>query len=68
MVAGRAGGVEEAVTNMLTGLVVDVYQDQSIVSAITELLRNPDYAKQMGQAGKQRVIQEFNWVEQLKKL
>ncbi|KKR34630.1 MAG: Glycosyltransferase, group 1 family protein [Candidatus Magasanikbacteria bacterium GW2011_GWA2_40_10] len=68
VVAGRAGGVEEAVTNMLTGLVVDVYQDQSIVSAITELLRNPDYAKQMGQAGKQRVIQEFNWVEQLKKL
>ena len=68
VVAGRAGGVEEAVQNMATGLVVDVYQDQSIISAVTELLRNPDYSKQMGQAGRERVIREFNWPEQLKKL
>lgn len=68
VVAGRSGGVEEAVQNMVSGLVVDVYQDQSIISAITELLRNPDYAKQMGQAGLNRVTQEFNWPEQLKKL
>lgn len=68
VVAGRAGGVEEAVENMTTGLVVDVYQDQGIISAVSELLRNVDYAKQMGQAGKERVIREFNWVEQLKKL
>ena len=68
VVAGRAGGVEEAVENMKTGLVVDVYQDQGIISAVTELLRNRDYAKQMGQTGKERVIREFNWPEQLKKL
>ncbi len=68
VVAGRAGGVEEAVLHMQTGLVVDVYQDQSIVSAVSELLRNTDFAKQMGKAGMERVIQEFNWTEQLKKL
>lgn len=68
VVAGRAGGVEEAVENMTTGLVVDVYQDMSIISAITELLRDKDSAKKMGQAGKERVIREFNWTEQLKKL
>ena len=68
VVAGRVGGVEEAVLNMQTGLVVDVYQDQSIISAVSELLRNRDYAKQMGQAGRERVIREFNWQEQLKKL
>jgi phosphatidyl-myo-inositol dimannoside synthase len=68
VVAGRGGGVEEAVQNTITGLVVDVYQDQSIISAVTELLRNKDYAKQMGQAGRERVIREFNWSEQLRKL
>lgn len=68
VVAGRAGGVEEAVENMTTGLVVDVYQDQGIISAVSELLCNVDYAKQMGQAGRERVIREFNWPEQLKKL
>ncbi len=68
VVAGRAGGVEEAVLDRQTGLVVDVYQDQSIISAVSELLRNKDYAKQMAQAGKERVMREFNWSEQLKKL
>ncbi len=68
VVAGRAGGVEEAVQNMTTGLVVDVYQDQGIISAVTELLRNKDSAMKMGQAGRERVIREFNWPEQLKKL
>ncbi len=68
VVAGRAGGVEEAVLDRQTGLVVDVYQDQSIISAVTELLLNKDSARQMGQTGKQRVISEFNWAEQLKKL
>lgn len=68
VVAGRAGGVEEAVRNLETGLVVDVYQDMSIVSAVTDLLREKDYAKKMGQAGRERVIREFNWPNQLKKL
>jgi phosphatidylinositol alpha-1,6-mannosyltransferase len=68
VVAGRAGGVEEAVENMKTGLVVDVYQDQGIISAVSELLRNREFAKQMGEAGRERVMREFNWGEQLKKL
>ncbi len=68
VVAGRSGGVEEAVKNLSTGLIVDVYQDQSIISAVTELLRNKDYAKQMGEAGRVRALEEFTWGEQLKKL
>lgn len=68
VVAGRAGGVEEAVQNMVSGLVVDVYQDQSIISAISELLGDTESAKKMGQAGRERVLHEFNWPEQLKKL
>lgn len=68
VIAGRSGGVEEAVQNMVTGLVVDVYQDMSIVSAITELLREKEYAKTMGEAGRERVIREFTWEKQLEKL
>lgn len=67
-VAGRSGGVEEAVQNLVTGLVVDVYQDQSIISAISDILRETDYAKKMGQAGKERVQNEFTWEKQLEKL
>jgi phosphatidylinositol alpha-1,6-mannosyltransferase len=67
-VAGRSGGVEEAVENMVTGLVVDLYQDQSIVSAIADLLKETEYAKKMGAAGKERVSKEFTWEKQLEKL
>lgn len=67
-VAGRSGGVEESVENLVTGLVVDVYQDQSIVSAITDMLSEPAYAKKMGEAGRERVLKEFTWENQLKKL
>ncbi len=68
VIAGRVGGVEEVVENLVTGILVDIYQDQGVVSAITEILRNSDYAKQMGEAGRQRVIQDFNWERQISKL
>lgn len=68
VVAGRSGGVEEAVKNLATGLIVDVYQDISIIAAVADLLREKEYARQMGQAGRERALLEFNWSEQLKKL
>lgn len=68
VIAGRVGGVEEVIENLVTGIVVDVYQDQGVVSAISELLKNPDYARQMGEAGRQRILAEFNWEKQIAKL
>jgi len=68
VVAGRVGGVEEAVENLITGLVVDVYNRKATTTAIIELLRNNNYAKQMGQAGRERVSKELNWSEQIKQI
>lgn len=68
VVAGRAGGVEEAVQNLVTGVLVDAHQDTSVISAVSDLLREKDYAKKMGEAGRQRVLDEFTWPEQLKKI
>jgi phosphatidylinositol alpha-1,6-mannosyltransferase len=68
VVAGRAGGVEEAVEHLVNGLVVDVYQVPSVVASIVELLKNPDYAGKMGSAGKARVKAEFVWSKQLAKI
>lgn len=67
-IAGRSGGVEEAVQNLVTGVVVDVYKDQSIINAIADLMKQTDYAKQMGMAGRERVLKEFTWEKQLEKL
>lgn len=68
VVAGRAGGVEEVVQNLQTGLVVDINQEQSVVLAITSLLLETDKARQMGKMGMQRAQAEFTWEKQLTKI
>lgn len=69
IVAGRAGGVEEAVEHLVNGIVVDVHQDKAVVGAVVELLKNTTYARQMGEAGKHRIHElGFTWTEQLKKI
>ena len=68
VVAGRVGGVEEVVDNLRTGLLVDVYQDQSVVSGVADLLREENYAKELGSAGRERVLREFQWKKQIDKL
>ncbi len=67
-VAGRVGGVEEAVENNVTGVVVDVHQQKAVAAAIVGLLKNPEYAKKMGEAGRERVLREFTWEKQLASL
>ncbi len=68
VVAGRVGGVEEVVDNLRTGLLVDVYQDQSVISGVADLLREEKYAKELGVAGHERVLGEFTWEKQIEKL
>lgn len=68
IVAGRAGGVEEVVKDLQTGVVVDVNQTQGIISAITTLLLQQDYAKKMGEEGFVRAKNEFSWDKQLTKI
>jgi phosphatidylinositol alpha-1,6-mannosyltransferase len=68
IVAGQVGGVEESVENLVSGLIVDVYYDNAVVSAIVDLLNKSGYAKQMGEAGKERVAKEFIWGKQIEKI
>ncbi len=68
VVAGRAGGVSEAVKDLETGLMVDTYNENNVVSTIIELLEDREYARELGEAGRARVIKEFNWDEQIKKI
>ncbi len=68
VVAGNAGGVSETVENLVTGLMVDASHEEGVVNAVVELLRNEQYAKQMGKKGKERVIKEFAWEKQIKKI
>ncbi len=61
VVAGRSGGVVDAVLHGETGLLVDPNDDDGLADALLRLLNDKDEAARLGAAGKARVGQELNW-------
>lgn len=69
VVAGKSGGVEEAVIHGQTGLVFDVHQQlPDITKALIELLGNKEHAKQLGKAAQDRIQKDFQWQRQIELL
>ena len=61
VIAGRSGGVPEAVVDRETGLLVSGTDVAELQAALTTLLRAPDKRRAMGHAGRARVSTEFTW-------
>lgn len=61
VVGGRAGGAADAVVDGETGVLVDATSGPAVAAAITELLRNPERARALGEAGRRRVKLTHNW-------
>ncbi|MFH0819827.1 MAG: glycosyltransferase family 4 protein [bacterium] len=68
VIAGRSGGVGEAVLDGQTGILVNPENIKEIAQAIIKLLADENLAKKMGQTGKERVEKEFQWSKQAAKL
>jgi len=60
-VGGRSGGIEDAVVDGETGLLVDPSSPGETAAAIGRLLRDRDLAARMGEAGRRRVVAGFTW-------
>lgn len=61
-VAGRSGGASEAVDHGETGLVVDDPTDSSAVAAaLRKLLSDAELRARMGEAGRRRAIEHFDY-------
>ncbi len=67
-VAGKSGGVGEAIVDGETGLLVDPTDVGSIRAAIQKLLNDPALRERMGQAGRERVLKDFRWDDRWKEL
>lgn len=61
VVAGRAGGVGEAVLDGSTGVVVDGRDVAATADAVIALLDDPALARRLGTEGRRRVLQHFGW-------
>jgi len=68
VVAGRSGGVAEAVVDGVTGLIVDPENINQISEAVIKLLTDEVLAKKMGEQGRERAEKEFGWEIQTEKL
>ncbi|MBI5077668.1 glycosyltransferase family 4 protein [Candidatus Falkowbacteria bacterium] len=67
-IAGRSGGAVEAIEHNVSGLLVDPLNVDEIARAAIALLGDEKRARELGEAGKQRVLRKFNWQEQGRKL
>jgi phosphatidylinositol alpha-1,6-mannosyltransferase len=59
VVVGNSGGAADAVIDGVTGVLVDSSKVDEISDAIRKLLDDPIKSKQMGEAGRDWVVQ--NW-------
>ena len=61
VVAGRSGGVEDAVLDGETGILVGPESPQEISKAIIRLLDSGELREKLGVAGRDRVLKEFTF-------
>ena len=61
VIAGRGGGVEDAVIDQVTGLLVDPENLQEVADTILKILLDKDLAKKLGEAGFKITRQPFRW-------
>jgi len=61
VVAGRSGGVVDAVLDGETGLLVEPEDPEALADAIVRLIEDPELARRLGENGRRRVEAELNW-------
>jgi phosphatidylinositol alpha-1,6-mannosyltransferase len=60
-IAGRSGGIDDAVLDGVTGLLVNPLDVDDIAAALWIILSNRELAIQLGHQGRSRVVSDFAW-------
>lgn len=68
VIGGNSGGVPEAILHERTGLLVDPENAEQIYSGIRDLLSNKDWAQTLGENGRIRAENDFQWRKETEKL
>jgi phosphatidylinositol alpha-1,6-mannosyltransferase len=61
VVAGRSGGVVDAVLHEKTGLLIPPDDPDRLAEALRRILEEPELAAALGSAGRKRVEEQLNW-------
>jgi glycosyltransferase involved in cell wall biosynthesis len=61
VVASDVGGLPDAVEHGVTGLLVPPRDPSALRPALERLLSDPDFARRLGEAGRERAKERFSW-------
>jgi len=61
VIAGRSGGVVDAVIDGETGIIVEPEDPDGLAAAMIRILTDEALAERLGAAGRKRVEEELNW-------
>jgi phosphatidylinositol alpha-1,6-mannosyltransferase len=67
-IGGRSGGAAAAVEDGVTGYLVDPEDPRELAEKIRHLIEHPETASEMGEAGRQRVVEHFSWEDRARAL
>ncbi|KAF2414873.1 hypothetical protein B1729_02580 [Microbacterium sp. B35-04] len=59
VVASRSGGIPETIVDGVTGWIVPRDDVDAMATRVTQMLADPDAARRMGDAGRERVVEHF---------
>ena len=59
------GGMKEAIENEIEGLIVPIWNEETMAEALIQLAKNRDLRKRMGDAGRKRMNREFTLDDQI---
>jgi hypothetical protein len=59
----RAGGIPEVIDHGVSGWLVEPEAPKALAEAIISLLGSPEKLCQMGMAGREQILQRFNYIE-----
>jgi phosphatidyl-myo-inositol dimannoside synthase len=66
VIGGNSGGIASAINDGETGYLVNPKDKEEIAQKLRKILNNPELADKMGEAGRKRVIEEYNWQNSVK--
>jgi phosphatidylinositol alpha-1,6-mannosyltransferase len=61
VVAGRSGGLVDAVDHDKSGLLVDPQDIGAVAEALVSVLTDSSVAERLGKEGRRRVLERFTW-------
>jgi phosphatidylinositol alpha-1,6-mannosyltransferase len=61
VVAGRSGGLPDAVLDGVTGVLIDPTDIAVVAETVVGLLKDPERARLFGEQGRARAVRDFTW-------